>query len=150
VNSVLAAALQLAAEGRPVFPCAVSTKCPATPHGFKDACTDSAMIEKLWRDHPGGLIGVPTGADSGIDALDLDAKHEEAKTWWHDNRHRLPRTRTHKTRSGGLHLLFQHDDTMRCSAGKIVLGVDTRAAGGRKSGTKVLRLGKGTALRRLK
>ena len=29
-----------------------------------------------------------------------------------------------------MHLIFKHDDAMRCSAGKIALGVDTRAAGG--------------------
>ncbi len=117
--SVLIAALDLAASGRPVFPCAIATKRPTTPHGFKDASTGSDVIVELWRDYPGGLIGVPTGNVSGLDALDLDAKHKEAKDWWRENRHRLPQTRTHKTRSGGLHLLFQHNDTMRCSAGRI-------------------------------
>jgi hypothetical protein len=90
MDSVLAAALSLAEDGRPVFPCAVSTKCPTTPHGFKDAITDPETIKGLWRDHPGGLIGVPTGNVSGFDALDLDAKHVEAIAWMRENRGRFP------------------------------------------------------------
>jgi hypothetical protein len=65
-----------------------------------------------------------------MDVLDIDVKHPQAKTWWQNNRHRFPRTRAHRTRSGGLHLLFKHDDRVRCTASKIALGVDTRAAGG--------------------
>jgi hypothetical protein len=129
-TDVSSAALRIAAAGLPVFPCAKSNKRPCTPHGFKDASTDPAVIEKLWREHPGELIGVPTGDASGLDALDLDPRHQQAKDWWSDNLHRIPRTRTHKTRSGGLHLLFQHDDRVRCGAGRIALGVDTRADGG--------------------
>jgi len=131
VKNILATALRLADEGISVFPCAKSSKCPCTPHGFKDASTDPAVIEDLWREHPGSLIGVPTGGSvSGFDVLDLDPRHVEAKTWWRENRHQLPRTRVHGTRSGGIHLLFRHDDRIRCSAGKIALGVDTRGAGG--------------------
>ena len=131
MKNILATALRLADEGISVFPCAKSSKCPCTPHGFKDASTDPAVIEDLWRKHPGSLIGVPTGGSvSGFDVLDLDPRHVEAKTWWRENRHQLPRTRVHGTRSGGIHLLFRHDDRIRCSIGKIALGVDTRGAGG--------------------
>lgn len=126
----LIAALDLAAEGRPVFPCSGTTKCPACPHGFKDASTDLETIERLWRDHPGNLIGVPTGSVTGIDALDIDSKHQAARDWWRNNRHRVPSTRVYRTRSGGFHLLFEHHDLVRCSASKIARGVDTRAAGG--------------------
>ena len=122
-------ALLLAIEGSHCFPCA-TTKRPASPHGFKDATTDSDALRTLWLEYPGELIGVSTGSISGIDVLDIDVKHPEAKTWWQSNRHRFPRTRAHRTRSGGLHLLFKHDDGVRCTASKIALGVDTRAAGG--------------------
>jgi hypothetical protein len=124
---MLNAALKLATAGTPVFP-VLANKTPATPHGFKDATTNSAALQALWR--PGCLVGVPTGTISGFDALDLDAKHNEAKKWWRDNRHRLPTTRVHRTRSSGLHLLFQHNDLVRCGAGKIAPGVDTRGDGG--------------------
>ena len=39
-------------------------------------------------------------------------------------------TRPHRTRSGGLHLIFGHYDGLKCSAGKIARGVDVRADGG--------------------
>jgi hypothetical protein len=67
----------------------------------------------------------------GLDVLDLDfGRHQEARNWWRENRQRVPRTRVHRTLSGGLHLLFQHDDLVHCTAGKIRLGVDTRGNGG--------------------
>jgi hypothetical protein len=129
-SQALTAALKLAANGLPVFPCA-SNKAPCTPNAFYDASTDPAIVEELWHDHPGGLIGVPTGKLIGLDLLDLDfGRHQEARNWWRENRQRIPRTRVHRPRSGGLHLLFQHDDLVHCTAGKIRLGVDTRGNGG--------------------
>jgi hypothetical protein len=128
-SKILRAALDLAALGLPSFSC-LADKRPATPHGFKDATADPSRLQSLWSQHPGELVGVPTGSGSGFDVLDLDAKHAEAKAWWKENCRRFPQTRKHRTRSGGLHLLFKHDDAMRCSAGKIALGVDTRSDGG--------------------
>jgi hypothetical protein len=129
---MLTEALDLAAQNIPVFPCALS-KRPTTPDGYKNAAVDPDEIRRLWRDHPGDLIGVTTGKVSGFDVLDIDAKHEEAWAWWNANRS-FPRplitTRVHRTRSGGLHLLFQHNDLVRCSAGRIARGIDTRADGG--------------------
>lgn len=109
-------------------------KRPACPHGFYDAVTDAAAIEELWRFYPGELIGVPTGII--FDVLDIDAKHKAARLWWHEHQrhmrreHELPRTLVHRTRSGGLHLLFQQHPAARCSAGRLAPGVDTRGVGG--------------------
>jgi Bifunctional DNA primase/polymerase, N-terminal len=124
---MLSAATQLVAQGTPVFPC-LASKAPATPRGFKDATRDIVALQNLWR--PDYLVGVPTGGVSGFDALDLDAKHNSANEWWRDNRHRLPTTRIHRTRSGGLHALFKHDGLIRNTASKIATGVDTRGDGG--------------------
>jgi hypothetical protein len=129
LDKALSAALELAAAGVAVFPC-LADKRPATPHGFKDATGDPDKLRALRSQYPGALVGVPTGAVSGLDALDLDVKHAEATAWWRQHCRRFQQTRIHQTRSGGLHLLFKHDDTMRCSAGKIAVGVDTRASGG--------------------
>jgi Bifunctional DNA primase/polymerase, N-terminal len=109
VAAILDAARALAAEGRKCFPCA-GTKRPTTPHGFRDAVSDPDMLDELWRRNPGPLLGLATGEASDLDALDLDAKHPEATRWWTANRHRLPATRTHRTRSGGLHLIFRAVD----------------------------------------
>jgi Bifunctional DNA primase/polymerase, N-terminal len=78
-----------------------------------------------------GRDPVPTDKPSGLDALDIDApRHPEAANWFAAHRYRLPETRTHRTRSGGLHLLFHHADGLRCWTGRPVAGVDGRAVGG--------------------
>jgi hypothetical protein len=62
---------QILLEGRalPIFPCR-SDKRPTCPHGFKDAVADPKAVERLWSLYPGPLIGVATGAISGIDVID--------------------------------------------------------------------------------
>jgi hypothetical protein len=121
-------AIDLAATFYPVFPCGAN-KRPACPNGFKDATRDPDGIEALWRQYPAPLIGVPTGQISGFDVLDLDL-HKGAATWHAENEARIPFTRTHRTRSGGLHVCFKHRDGIRNSAGKIATGVDVRGDGG--------------------
>jgi Bifunctional DNA primase/polymerase, N-terminal len=93
-------ALEVAALGFPVFPvrlCPTAClkcklcKAPACPHGFHDASSDPEQIKRLWRDYPGELIGVATGAASGFDVLDIDStKHPEATAWWMSHRRYIP------------------------------------------------------------
>jgi hypothetical protein len=123
------AAANLAMDDYCVFPCRAD-KRPACPHGFQDATTDPSDVIRLWGEHPGVLVGVATGPASHIAVLDIDAKHKEAQDWWRANRARLLPTRTHRTRSGGLHLIFGDFDGLKCSASKICRGVDVRADGG--------------------
>jgi hypothetical protein len=127
-GAALDVALALGADGWFCFPC-LKNKRPATPHGFKQARRNPKRLCELWRHYPGPLVGIATGAVSDIDVLDLDRKHLEADAWWTANRSRLPRTRCHRTRSGGLHLLFRHAVGLRSTAGKIARGVDTRGDG---------------------
>jgi hypothetical protein len=136
-TKALQAAIELAAVGLPTFPC-LENKHPATPHGFKDAAADPDKLRALWAQYPGELIAVPTGTVSGLDALDLDTKHEEARTWWRVNCRRFPSTRMHHTRAGGMHLIFRHDGGMRCSAGKIVWASIRAPAAGTSSGGLLL------------
>jgi hypothetical protein len=121
-------ALSLAKLGLPCFPCHAN-KCPATLHGFKDATCDQDVLEELWERHPGPLIGVPAGEISEFDVLDIDPRHG-GERWFAKEKHRLPPTRVHRTRSGGLHLLFRHESGLRCSAGRLAAGIDVRAIGG--------------------
>jgi Bifunctional DNA primase/polymerase, N-terminal len=128
-SRALAAALAL---GLPAFPCSAN-KAPAIPGsgGYIHATADPARLRELWRDYPGALIGVPMGEASGLDTLDIDApRHPEAVEWWVAHRDHLPPTKVHKTRSGGVHMLFAHATGLRCSAGKIAPGIDVRSSGG--------------------
>lgn len=125
---VLQQAEELAGAGFPVFPLR-QDKRPATPHGFKDAVRDPAQVACLWRRHTGPLIGVPTGALSGIDVLDVDPRHGGDR-WWLAYGHLIPETRIHRTRSGGLHALFKHAAPVRNTESKIGPGIDTRGEGG--------------------
>jgi hypothetical protein len=126
--AVVEAALMLASQGFPCFPC-YENKRPTTSNGFKDASLEQMEIQRLWRRHPGPLIGIPTGKLSGLDVLDID-RRDGGREWLIENKARLPETRVHRTRSGGLHFLLLHEHGLRCSAGRIARGVDVRADGG--------------------
>ena len=128
--------------GWSVFPC-LSNKKPACPNGFKDSTSDPTVIADLWRQYSGPLIGIATGARSGFDVLDIDAgrwqsdatveviaKHEAARAWWHGHADTIPSTRTYVSVSGGLHLYFRHAPGLSCTQSKIAPGVDTRSEGG--------------------
>jgi hypothetical protein len=128
-RSVLDAALDLASQGLPTFPCN-NLKRPTCPGGFKSATADRERLRTLWGAFPGSLVGVPTGEASGLLVLDVDSKHNEARSWWAECRSELPPTRTHRTRSGGLHLLFRHIAGVPCSVSRLAKGVDVRADGG--------------------
>lgn len=118
--------------GYAVFPCS-ETKAPAIPGpgGYKHASKDPDQIEHLWREHPGPLIGIATGAASGVSVLDADmAKHPTAVIWWRAHHRRLLPTRTFETRSGGLHCYFLHRHGVTNTQAKLCEGIDTRGEGG--------------------
>jgi len=130
-NTALSAyesALELAKNGMHCFPCN-AYKSPACSGGFKAATAAPEVLKNLWFNSSASLVGVPTGKKSGFDVLDIDPCHGGDK-WLEANRYRLPKTRIHKTRSGGLHILFNHREGLRCSASKIATGVDVRSDGG--------------------
>ena len=115
--------------GWPVFPVKAGAKIPLTACGFKDASTDPAQIEAWWTECPDANIGVPTGAVSGIFAIDADVKngqpgHESFKVL------KLPATLISRTPSGGWHAIFRHQgDTVRNRTG-LLPGIDVRGDGG--------------------
>jgi hypothetical protein len=129
-----AAAIDLAAHGYAVFPCRAD-KRPACPHGFKDAVIDLDKVRCLWFRHPGPLIGVPTGAVSGLFVLDIDCgegkkNSDDAADWLDRYALYLPETRRHGTATSGQHFLFRHHEGLRNTESDLWPGVDTRAEGG--------------------
>jgi hypothetical protein len=134
VDSLIDAALRLAEGGRPVFPCGAN-KAPLTQHGFKSASLDPATIGRWWGRWPDALIGVPTGAPSGLLVLDLDVKNgNDGINVFEALRagRGLPPHPLVRTGSGGLHLYFAVVPGRRVgsSAGRIAPGVDVRGDGG--------------------
>lgn len=132
--SLLDAALQYAANGWAVFPCAARGKQPIISRGCRAATTDQQLIATWWQRWPDANIGIATGPISGVCVLDLDNKHHECDGlgWWADQRaeHGEVVTLTSQTGSGGQHLFFTHDDRVRNSSSKLAPGVDTRGDGG--------------------
>lgn len=128
---MLAAALDYAARGLPVFPLIAGDKKPLTEHGLKDASTDAAQIRQWWRKWRNANIGIPTGNASRWLAIDIDTKNGAT----YDDLAalgKLPPTMTAQTPSGGLHLVFRcpRDVEIRNSASKLLPGVDVRGEGG--------------------
>jgi putative DNA primase/helicase len=124
----LDAALKLARLGVPVFPCNAD-KVPYLKlgPGFGGATTDPDLIKEWWSKWPDALVSVRTGIKFVV--LDIDcAKHVEAAQWY--GKANLPITRTHVTRSGGRHLLFQPDERFRNTTSRVCVGVDTKGING--------------------
>lgn len=146
-NALLKAALEYAARGWPVFPCwwieNGRCACPkgaepdhsspgkhpianAAPHGVKNAVVDPKQITKWWTRWPKANIGLATGVVSGLVVVDLDIKPGKNGVESLKASGIVPKTRTVRTGSGGLHLYFAHPGThVAGSTGKH--GIDVRA-----------------------
>lgn len=104
-------------------------KAPRTPNGHNAASTDPERIRAMHVQYGFVLVGIRTGAESNLAVLDVDRQHN-GMIWLDQTRSRLPRTRTHRTRSEGEHWYFKHRPGLRCSTAKIAPGIDVRAEGG--------------------
>lgn len=127
---LMEAAAGYAGRGLPVFPC--QGKTPLTEHGFHDASMDAATVLTWWTRWPEANIGIPTGAVSGLDVLDVDVQHGGQGTLAElERKHgKLPATVEVLTPSGGRHHWFAHGRELKSTAGKLGSGVDTRGEGG--------------------
>jgi hypothetical protein len=128
IKNLWTEALKLAKREIPVLPCNPANKHPLTRNGFKDASCDAETAHLWWTENPEALIGVPTGIKFVV--IDVDLQHEDAQQWLAENRDRVPLTRTHRTRSGGIHWLFAPNDKIKCTASKLGPHIDTRGHGG--------------------
>ncbi|NVJ22096.1 bifunctional DNA primase/polymerase [Myxococcus sp. AM011] len=147
----LEAALEYAGRGWHVFPCFEPTpvpsgalictcpggasctragKHPRTSNGVKDATTDPAQIRAWWQRWPHANVAIATGALSGIDVVDIDAKAGgvEAMEKKEEERGALPRTIVAQTSGEGYHVYFRHSGLVS-KAASITPGIDTRGNG---------------------
>lgn len=104
----------LAEHHIPVFPCAAGGKQPITTHGFLDATDNTAVVDAWWRRTPTANIGMPTGAASGVDVVDIDV-HTDGdgfgpfhSAWDAGLLHGWAWIA--RTPSGGAHVYYLHDD----------------------------------------
>src|SRR5437867_2367553 len=85
------AAIDYAGRGWPVLP--LRGKIPATPHGSKDATTETAVIQKWFGMWPNANVGIATGSKSGLLVLDVDGSEGEKSLRALEAEHgRLPET----------------------------------------------------------
>lgn len=133
------AALALAAEGFPVFPChtprahggcsCARAECesigkhPRTLHGLKEATRDEATIREWWRKWPDANVAIATGG--GLVVLDVDV-HKDGSSAGLE----LPDTRRVVTGSGGEHWYMRADGPVGNSCQLIGPGLDVRGDGG--------------------
>ncbi len=112
-SSLPSAAYDIARAGLPVFPCVPTAKQPLTQRGFRDATTDLDRVASWWERRPDANIGLPTGAASGFDVVDVDLKGEDASgfpAWELARRAGLVSgwSLVVRTPSGGIHAYFEH------------------------------------------
>ena len=126
---VMIAAQILGKAGLPVFPCRPD-KHPYTEHGYKDASTDQSQIIQWWDQYPVAMIGLPTGAVSGLVVVDVDIKGARNGFLFLQNRDAACTFAT-ETPSGGMHFFYQHPGgKVKNSRSKIGDGIDIRGDGG--------------------
>ena len=107
------AAARYASEGVPVFPCVPGDKRPLTPHGFHDASGNPRTVRAWWARWPRANIGIPTGAVSGIDVVDIDRRPEHSGFAAFERARRSGITGRWealvRTPSGGIHAYYPTD-----------------------------------------
>ena len=121
-------------DGFVVFPLANNSKRPQenrTGHLSWTQLDSEDFMDEL--EDESLNVGIVTGKSSGIVVLDIDPKHGGTKEAVDGIVGEVTRTRTHRTPSGGLHLIFRYPDGVDHignSVGRLSPGVDVRADGG--------------------
>jgi hypothetical protein len=124
------AALALAAKGLRVFPCIERAKEPAIADNLRHATTDPNTVAGWWRTRDFN-IGIATGPESGVWALDIDSAAGEGAVRMLEAKHgALPATVKAIT-GKGRHLYFRWpgETEVRNREGMLP-GIDARGIGG--------------------
>lgn len=120
ITEPLGAALIYAELGLAVVPIRKGTKQPPMKAWQKEATQDPEKIRQWWSRWPDSGVGVVTGEKSrGLAVIDLDEHPEDGRrgvellqTWEKENG-RLPETWTATTGSGGRHLFYKLQGSMK-------------------------------------
>lgn len=131
----LAAALEYATAGLPVFPCHPERKSPLIKRGFLDASTDLDQVRAWWGRWPDAVVGLPTGATSARWVLDIDVRDgkggDDALFAWEQEHGELPLTPMAMTASGGFHYHWRWPTGRPVpSRTNVAPGIDVRGDGG--------------------
>lgn len=108
MTALIEHAVDLAANGWPVFPLAPRSKVPlvAGGHGHLDGSTDLAETERRWKQHPNANIGARV--PESLVCVDLDPRNGAVETLAAlvATYGLLPATLTSLTGSGGAHMFY--------------------------------------------
>lgn len=114
--------------------CADAGKHPRVQRGLKEASRDMNKIEEWFGENaPLSNIGITTGEISGITVIDVDIGPGKfgAETWAELIKdHGEPQTLMANTGSGGMHLFFQYNSSLKTASNVLGKGVDCRNDGG--------------------
>ena len=129
------AAARFAAAGVPMFPCVPGEKRPLVLRGFHDATADPAQVAEWWSRWPSANIGIPTGAVSGVEVVDVDVHPTgtgfPAFREAHRQGHAAGWAALVRTPSGGLHAYYPvNPDRAQSSWQAARAHVDFRGDGG--------------------
>lgn len=111
---------------------------PIFVNGFKDATCDYEICKDRWswNTTKNSAIGMPTGKASGFTVIDLDRGHKDGndgvQTWKELNKQHGTEpvnTTVVKTPSGGYHLYYQYEESVKCT-NKLGKGIDIKNNGG--------------------
>ena len=122
------AALELARQGIPVFPCAPNSKRPACENGVYDATTNEDQINEWWTENPNFNLAIAP-EPAGLCVVDVDGDEGEA-SWFQlqlDNGFIEDTREVFTPRAGGHHYYFK--GSLAPTVSKIAKKVDTRGIG---------------------
>ncbi len=133
----LDAAFELVGYGFKVFPLFPGEKTPAIStkkggQGCLDATDDEEIIAGWNRKYPRANIGVHCGEASGVVVIDLDPRNGSNETiakLASERRTFLP-TAMAKTASGGSHLYYAYEGSLKNSKSALGPGIDIKTNGG--------------------
>lgn len=115
--------------------CKDAGKHPVLKRGLKEATRDEQKISEWFGVNAVGPrnLGIVTGEISGLTVIDVDiADGKGGAESWHEatKNHGEPNTLMAQTGSGGMHVLFKYNSSLKTTSNVLGKGVDVRNNGG--------------------